>query len=105
MLQHSPTSVLHRTDVKTEITHLLERLFELVEARPHPPSAVRRPHLYNGREEETVEPVMIHLETDDAFFLVLVPPRAGAPAGRHSRALRATSLSSVTSVVQSRATG
>ena len=71
MLQHPPTSVQHRTDVKTEITRLLERLFELVEACPHPPHGGRRSHPYNGREEETVEPVMIHLETDEAFFLVV----------------------------------
>lgn len=71
MLQHPPAFVQHRTDVKTEIARLLERLFELVEDCPHPPANLRQSHPYNEREENMVEPLMLHLETDDFFFLVV----------------------------------
>ncbi|RIK36863.1 MAG: helix-turn-helix transcriptional regulator [Chloroflexi bacterium] len=71
MVQHPPAAVQHRTDVKSEIAHLLERLFELVEECPHPPASLRRSHLCDRREENTVDPLMVHLETEEAFYLIV----------------------------------
>lgn len=71
MLQNPPAAVQHRTAVKTEIARLLEHLFELVEDCAQPPANLRRSHTCHEREENTLEPLMLHLETDEAFFLVV----------------------------------
>lgn len=71
MIQHPPATVQHRTDVKSEIARLLERLFELVEECPHPLASLRCSHPYDGREGDSVNPFMVHLETDDAFYLIV----------------------------------